>query len=235
MTSDFHHLAGAYALDALDAEERAAFEAHYPTCDICRVEILEYRETAAALAAAAASAPPAAMKGRVMAEITATRQIPPILPDRVVDLAARRRDRFRRAGVMAAVAAALVAIVGFAAVLLDADGPDEIEAVLAAPDAVVATLEGENGTLQLVWSPERDQVALLGSDVPATAPDQAYALWFLLDDGVAPAGMFRPDDGGTLRSVIDVDDLAGSGFGVTIEPEGGSEQPTTPVIYSATL
>lgn len=38
-----------------------------------------------------------------------------------------------------------------------------------------------------------------------------------------------------IRSVIDVDDIAGNGFGVTIEPESGSDQPTTPVIYSATL
>ena len=31
---DIHHLAAAYALDALDSHERAAFEAHYPaaTC-----------------------------------------------------------------------------------------------------------------------------------------------------------------------------------------------------------
>ena len=234
MTSDFHHLAGAYALDALDADERAAFEAHYPTCDVCRADVADHRETAAVLASAAAVVPPSAVKGRVMAEISATRQIPPLVADRVVELD-RHRTRTRRAGALAAVAAALVIIVGFASLAFDRGGGDDLEAVLAAPDAVVATLDGEEGTLQLVWSAERDQVVLLGRGVPATAPGRTYALWFLLDDGVAPAGLFRPDERGTIRSVLDVDDLRGNGFGVTIEPDAGSPQPTTPVIYSTTL
>ena len=235
MNSDLHHLAGAYALDALDPDERAAFEAHYPACDICRADVVEYRETAQVLAAAASVAPPATVRGAVMAEIAATRQISPLLPDRVVDLAERRRGRTRRAGALAAVAAALVAVVGLATVFFGSDDSiGDLEAVLAAPDAVVATLDGDNGTLQLVWSPQRDQVALLGTDLPAAGPGQAYALWFLLDDGVAPAGLFRPDDAGVLRSVLDVDDLPGNGFGVTIEPETGSAQPTTPVIYATT-
>ena len=235
MTSDFHHLAGAYALDALDADERAAFEAHYPMCDICRADVVDHRETAALLAAAAAVAPPAGLKGRVMAEVSSTRQIPPRVSDRLVDLADRRRARNRRTAALAAVAAALVVIVGFATIAFGPDDGDDLEAVLAASDAVVATLDGEAGTLQLVWSAERDQVALLGSDVPAAAPGRAYALWFLLDDGAAPAGLFRPDDGGTLRTVLDVDDLQGDGFGVTIEPDTGSPQPTTPVLYSAII
>jgi anti-sigma-K factor RskA len=235
MTSDLHHLSGAYALDALDADERVAFEAHYPACEICAREVAEYRETATMLAAATAVEPPTDVRRRVLAEIATTRQISPMVPDRVVDLAERRRDRTRRAGFLAVAAAAIVAIVGFASVLLSTDSGDELEAVIAAPDAVIATLDGDDGSFQLVWSAERDQVGLIGAGLPDAGPGQAYALWFLLDEGVAPAGLFTPDDDGVVRSVIDVDDLAGNGFGVTIEPEGGSDQPTTPVIYSATL
>jgi anti-sigma factor RsiW len=36
---DIHQLAAAYALDALDDRERAEFEAHYPTCPVCRPEV----------------------------------------------------------------------------------------------------------------------------------------------------------------------------------------------------
>lgn len=35
--------------------------------------------------------------------------------------------------------------------------------------------------------------------------------------------------------MLDVDDLRGDGFGVTIEPDTGSAQPTTPVLYSAVI
>ncbi|MEZ5246887.1 MAG: anti-sigma factor [Acidimicrobiales bacterium] len=235
MTSDFHHLAGAYALDALDSDERAAFEAHYPLCDICRADVIGYRETAQLLASAAAVEPPTALKGRVMADIATTRQLPPIVAPRVDALAERREARSRaprRAAALAAVAAALIAIVGIASLTLRSDPGDPLEAVLAAPDAIVASLSGDEVALQVVWSADRDQVALLGRDLPALAADQAYALWFLLDEGVAPAGLFRPDDSGAVRAVLDVDDLEGNGFGVTIEPSTGSDQPTTPVLYS---
>ena len=77
MTSDLHHLAAAYALDALDVDERAAFEAHYSTCEICRTDVVDHRETAAGLAAGVAARPSDEVKRRVMAEISATRQLSP--------------------------------------------------------------------------------------------------------------------------------------------------------------
>jgi len=58
MTEDLHHLAAAYALNALDEIERGEFEAHYPTCSICSAEVADYRETAALLAEATATPPP---------------------------------------------------------------------------------------------------------------------------------------------------------------------------------
>ena len=44
---------GPYALGALDEEERASFEAHLATCDICAAEVRELREVAGLLATAA--------------------------------------------------------------------------------------------------------------------------------------------------------------------------------------
>ena len=55
MTSELHHLAGAYALDALEESERAAFEQHLASCDWCTVEVADFRATAAVLAIASAT------------------------------------------------------------------------------------------------------------------------------------------------------------------------------------
>ena len=38
---------GAYALDAIAPDERAAIEAHLKTCESCRAELTAMRETAA--------------------------------------------------------------------------------------------------------------------------------------------------------------------------------------------
>ena len=89
MNSELHHLAAAYSLDALDPDERQAFEAHYPTCEICSADVTDYRDVAASLAAAEEAAPSADVRAKVLAEIAQTRQISPRDP-RVVDLAARR-------------------------------------------------------------------------------------------------------------------------------------------------
>ena len=45
-----HELAAGYALDALDDDERAAFEQHLAECEQCAADVRGFRETAALLA-----------------------------------------------------------------------------------------------------------------------------------------------------------------------------------------
>lgn len=238
MTQDLHHLAAAYALDALTADERRDFEAHYPTCDICSADVSGYRDVAARLAEGAATAPPPSLRASVLAEIGETRQMSPLVDAgtdgdaEVVDLDARRRQR-RALAVVGAAAAAFVLIVS---VIVARPSTSPYDAVLEAPDAVVTTLDGgELGSLQVIWSADRDQVAIVGNSVPQIDEGFVYELWFLLEEGVAPAGLFAPDSDGMVRLVLDVDDIDGGGWGVTIEPDGGSLQPTSDVLYAGTI
>jgi anti-sigma factor RsiW len=79
MTSpDIHTLTGAYAVDALEDDERALFELHIRECDACAQEIAELQATAALMGAAAYEAPPASMKAAVMAEVDTVRQERPL-------------------------------------------------------------------------------------------------------------------------------------------------------------
>ena len=233
MSADLHHLAAAYALDALDPDERRAFERHYTTCEICSIEVADFRAVATALGGSTATPPPASLKSAVMAEIGQTRQLSPqVRPTPATSL------RFSRRMVLAA-AAALVLIGGVLVVTLPGTGDDDrVTELVASGDAVVTTLdpltEAQAGRLQIVWSDERDQVAVVGSRLADPGVDKAYALWFLLDDGVAPAGLFRPSNG-SVSAVLDVEDLDLNGWGITIEPAAGSEQPTTDVIFAGTI
>jgi anti-sigma-K factor RskA len=68
---DPHALAGAFALDALDGEERARFERHLASCTTCPDEVRGFAATAAVLGLAAAVTPPPALKGRVLADVAA--------------------------------------------------------------------------------------------------------------------------------------------------------------------
>ena len=66
MRPDVHALAGAYALDALPADEQQRFERHLASCEACAEEVRGLAETAALLGEAAARTV-AAQVGRVVA------------------------------------------------------------------------------------------------------------------------------------------------------------------------
>lgn len=89
----------AYLLDALPAEQRAAFERHLARCPVCRDRVTELGDLPAALS-------------RV--EVSAVQPPQPapdsLLPRLLRQVAAHRRHRARRAAVLATVAACLLAL-----------------------------------------------------------------------------------------------------------------------------
>jgi anti-sigma-K factor RskA len=231
--TDIHHLAAAYALDAVDDRERAAFEAHYPSCDVCRTDVLEYRDTLAQLADAAPVAPGADVRDRVLAEIARTRQLSPLLP--VSELAERRRRRRRVLSTTLAAAAAMVLVVAGALLVSRDDQPafaDELAAVLAQPDARLVPLDGDAGTVRVVWSDEADRAAFLADDLPAAPDGEAYELWLIDDGGAVPMHLLDPAADGEVRATFDIR-ASPVAWGVTLEPVEGSAAPTGEILYVA--
>lgn len=243
MTSDLHRLAAAFVLDALEPDEEAAFVAHLTECDTCPGEIAEFRETAALLAATTPEAPPSNVKDGVMTQIAQTRQLAPTTSPLQTRSSAPGRSSLQRPRYqfVALAAAAVIAIVAIATAVVTRAGSDPIDQLVASSDAVELALDGEIGEdVRIVWSPERSEIAVLADSLPAPGEGLAYELWFLLDNGVSPAGVFTPDADGTVRTFLAVDNLAAStldpdGWGITIEPEAGSLQPTGDVILVGTF
>jgi anti-sigma-K factor RskA len=68
--------AAPYALGALDETERASFEEHLATCDVCSIEVRELKNVAGLLAMAVPRvAPPAGLRDRILADARAVRPI----------------------------------------------------------------------------------------------------------------------------------------------------------------
>ena len=89
MSIDLHTLAGAYAIDALSAEEAREFVKHLEECEACRDEVRELQSAAATLGASEAATPPPALRARVLAAADQLPQMPPkVVP---IDRARSRR------------------------------------------------------------------------------------------------------------------------------------------------
>jgi anti-sigma-K factor RskA len=252
--NDVHHLAAAYALDAVDEHERALFEAHYRSCDICRVDVVEFRETLALLSAADTSMPPPSVKDHVMAEIARTRQLSPVVrhrravEERVIEervgdveaddvLAARRT---RRTTAMLLAAAAVVGVLAAGAIVLDRDTAPSYASALAEvldqPDGRVVDLEptdgGSGADVRVAWSETAGRAVLLADGLSEAPDGSAYELWLIEADGPAAMHVLDSAADGAIRDVMDLetDPVA---WGVTIEPEAGSPVPTGEVIFLA--
>jgi anti-sigma-K factor RskA len=78
-------------------------------------------------------------------------------------------------------------------------------------------------------------MAVRGDALPRLDPSQAYQLWALTDAGEARSlGLMEYDDGGVaVADDIDFDMDGARAVAITIEPAGGSEQPTSDPVYVA--
>ena len=234
MESGIHELTTGYALDALEPEERAAYENHLAGCASCQEELSSFLETTAALAVAASGPPPAAeLRGRI---IDAARAEPPV----VVPIETARRRRLTPVlGVAAAVAAVVAIALGIWAAHLSSeldktrsalDGQRSAAALLADPAARKVSLSSGDGKLVV---DDSGRAALVLDGLEAAPSGKTYETWIIAGRNATPAGTFP---GGNRVDVVGVHGVVKPGdvVAVTVERDGGASKPTTTPIVSST-
>ena len=250
--TEIEELLGAYALDAVDDDEKAAVEAHLPTCPRCAAEVAEHREVAAQLANTGADAPEGVW-ARIVASLEET---PPTLdifrpqPSStgpgsatdadVVSLADRRS--LRRWLPMSAAAAALV-VVGLVAGFLVADDDtaptqpefaqpdlaDVARRMLNDPGSVEVELvsSGSDVEARAVVGPDGSGY-LIGTSLPALDEAQTYQLWGVREDAVISLGILgRAPDVVAFHLDDSIDALA-----ITAEVAGGVEKSANEAVVA---
>ncbi|MFD2081721.1 Anti-sigma-K factor RskA [Actinopolymorpha cephalotaxi] len=233
---DVHTLAGAYALDAVPADECEAFETHLRKCRACRAELDEFGETAVRLAHAVAVPPPARLRERVLEQVGWTRQLAP-----VVSRPAFHGGRLGRRVFAAAAALVLIVAAGVTGVQIHrlqrgAAQRELITSIVAAPDA--RSIHGgvtRGGRITLVYSRRQDRTLVIVDRLPRPPKGRAYQMWLLNDGTARSAGMLDVSGPAQLTRVVKSPLTQADGFGLTVEPRGGSSRPTTPVIALLSL
>ncbi|UYM04616.1 anti-sigma factor [Solicola gregarius] len=233
---DAHTLAVPYALHALPDDEAAQFEEHLWLCSSCRDEVDEVREVAARLGAAESITTPVELRRRVLSEIAEVRPLPPVISEGE-PAPAVRHDGARRwwPRIATGVAAALLVVVGvMTSVLVDQsreldDSSDlraEIGRVAGAPDMQQASGKVDGARVIALSSRTQNTTVLFSTGMEAPPDGKDYQAWFIDGDRMRSAGVIDEDDDGVRPLVAaGLDDAAQ--LGITVEPDGGSEQPTT--------
>lgn len=254
-----HALAGPYALNALDEAERDQFERHLRGCAACQGEIRGFAAVVAALPGPTAEMPPAGLRARVLAAVSATRQLSPGVttspeaPKVPVTPALRascgeRRSRGRRSSwlprlALATGAAGLAASAVLGGVTVSARNGQSaaqvqtqaIAAVLAAPGArLVSAPTSAGGRATVVAAVRQGTMVFTSSGLRSLRGSRVYQLWFI-GRTTRSAGLVPAAIGGRTAPVLASGLAAGDKIGVTVEPAGGSSAPTTAPIVVMTL
>ncbi len=214
MHDEVAELLGAYALNAVDPDERVLVDAHLDDCPRCLGELQDHVAVAALLGNSGADAPPG-----VWDRIAATlEEAPPPMrlqldapgrDARVVPITAARSYPGRRVWAAAAAAAvAVIALLGVEVVrqddrigTLQSALSDEglmraANVALADPDAVTANLSSTDGALlaSAVLLPDGTGY-LLAENMPGLAGDRTYQLWGQTTAGLVSLGLLGADPG----------------------------------------
>jgi anti-sigma-K factor RskA len=254
-----HTLAGAYAVDALAGADQARFERHLARCAACARELGELREATARLAGAAAVDPPAGLIERVIAATAQTRQLPPPAGQAA---AGRVLRGARRTGAglvpvrglwwrvllprfsLALAAVSLTAAAATGAAVLRAEHElsqtglrdAAIAQVLNAPDAVIVTARAHSGGAATVVLSRLDHsLVFTTAGLPPLPSGSCYQLWLMGPGGERSAGMLPAQLRRMTSPVIASGLTAGDRVALTVEPDGGSPQPTSAPLLMLSL
>lgn len=260
---ELHLLTGAYALDALDADERDAVEAYLATSEQARAEVASLSDTAVMLGLATTPEVPSAdARARLLALVASTPQL--TAAESAAETAAASADpaaaaqaaaarptaaerkasrRWYRSPVTYAVAMAAAVAMFFGGELIVSRisasqqqlSASAIAEITGASDMRRASVEASTGgRVTLIWSEHLGKSAVLAKELPELPSGKTYELWYIDERGATPAGTF---DAGSARTeaVLRGSIDEGDTVGITVEPAGGSSKPTTkPIVAIAT-
>jgi anti-sigma-K factor RskA len=219
-----------YALDCLNEEERRQVAEHLAQCTNCQAELDSYRRIVDELYLAVPEAePPADLKQKILQEV---QQIRPADKSTVTMPAWQRFwNRMKVAAPVWAYASFMLVIFLAASNLwmfqrvkrLEMNTPAEFRTVTLA-----GTDKAPNASGLLVMSQDGNLGTLVVENLPILDASHQYQLWLIKDSKRTSGGVFSvsKDGYGALTIISEQPLKVFTGFGITIEPTGGSPAPT---------
>jgi anti-sigma-K factor RskA len=235
----FDELKEAYVLGALPEEERRELEEYLARHPERQAEVDELGAFAGLLALTPQEhEPPPALRRSIMS----------VVESEARSSSARSEPRF--AGLREVfslqnlgLAAAAVLVIGLFSwnMLLQGEVQDlqgRVANLQESPQSRMVALEGTGDAPQQghaeVMILDDDRAVLMAEDMPRAPEGRTYQIWVIEGDVPEPGGLFEPR-GESVAAVVEKPLDEGDVIAVTIEPAGGSQQPTTDPLMTAKL
>ena len=246
--SEAEELLGAYALDALPGDEAAAMRAHLATCEEHAQKARELASVVVRLPAMADSVqPPQELRYRVMgaiardAEVATAGAAPRPIASAPSAEREERRSRWRIAdwrgwGAVAAVLA--IAVAGLLAwnIMLRSDsesGADALANGATGVSTLVSAQDPSQAVGAVVYFGDEDMATVMFDTGQPLDAGHAYQVWRIGGGQPESIGVTAAGPSGPVSIAVPFDSDAGGTIAVTIEPAGGSPQPTTdPILHT---
>jgi anti-sigma-K factor RskA len=234
----FDELKDAYVLGALPEQERRELEEYLAAHPERQAEIDELGNVASLLALSPPEQePPPELRRSIMDVVEAEAQRPPA------------RTRSWLTGVREllsvrnlALGAAALLVIGLFSwnMLLQGQVQDLQGQVASLQDsqesrmvALAGTGAAQRAQAEVILLKDHKAV-LMAEDMPRVPENKTYQIWVIEGDVPQPSGLFEPDRetiAAVIKKPLDENDV----IAITIEPAGGSQQPTTDPMLTAKL
>lgn len=249
-----------YALDALSDEERKLVEEYLTEHPEARQQIRDMGRAASALPYGVAPVePPRGVKEGLMARVTLDAEARAHRSREISPQPSRRAFSFESFFRAFSLATAAIAIIWVIALNLQVSRlRSEITALnerlveqSQSLDQIIQNLPQTNPVItvslrgtdeqpqaqgQLIANPNDQSAVLVISGLPPLEPGRTYQVW-LIGDAPVSAGLLTVDQKGQSVLIITSEEAIGSfnSVGISIEPEGGSPQPTGAIVVLSDL
>jgi anti-sigma-K factor RskA len=243
-------LTAAYVLEALDADERRQVARHLAVCPDCQAELSHYQTVAdRLLMAVPAQMPPRSLRAGLIARLAehegpVDRQRQPVGWLRLVTLALglllaglNLAVLWRSADLARQVDRRLAEIETRSELQADMLTVNQTALALSSyPSSTVALVEGQHAYGTMVYDRRFPLVILNAWGLDALPTDKTYQVWLMLPDGGRiNGGIFTSGGGRGFDTILIRAPEAIRAFvslGVTVEPSGGSPEPSGPRVLS---
>lgn len=224
----FEELKDAYALGALTEDEKREMELYLADHPDRRPEIEELTSISNLLAFYPAEyEPPTTLRRNIMDAVQAeAAEAGEQSPERQSALQRLRSYVGIQRLALGAAAVVLVALVSWNVALQS--GNDEMQTYELQGSGAAQEVQAE------VVETKEDRFVLVAENMPSMPPDQTMQIWVIQNGKPKSAGTFRPDDG-LAASPVTRPIQGAEAVAVTVEPVGGSDQPTSDPVLQTKL